>query len=807
LQSAPVFALAVVLSIGVGLGLNVTLLAIVRGVLLRPLAVSEPERLFSIYLSDVRRPRPGPFPYPVYDILRQSSGPLSDVFGFVEFQEPVLINGFAEFVTGEFITPTYFDSLRVPAVFGRTIASSDDRSSDSRRVVVVSERFWRERLGADVNWLGRSISINSQELTLLGVVPSSFRGMNLPSIAPTDLWVLFSIAHEVSPRFEQRFRYAFSPATLRLRARLPNGVTHAVAQGYLTELLDRLGTEHRALRGKIAIVQRSDKEMLFPTADKAAWSIAGVLLALGALVLLIVVANLIHLFLSRVVDRLPDVATRRMLGAGRLVAAAPLLRETGWLTALGVLLSIGIGILFSTWLTQTAAAYGRPYGLSFDPLIDWQLHLLTLLIGLGIATLCVSVPALLATRNKVVYSVFRQCWTAADGRWATRLRTGLVATQFVVATAVVVIAASFFWAAREVATRDIGLKSDAVLVGLDATRSDAYRNPQELFALQQRVVTRVRSLPSVKDAILIDFLPIGTRRDPATVNSGSSAETSKDIYVSIQRVAPRYFDIVKTPLIAGRDFTDADVVGQPMVAIVSETAAQRIWRRAMPIGETITVSIRNVTAAVTIVGVARDTDVRFIGERHWPLLYVPLAQHPSPEFHILAETLSAGQGVSFIAAEVRKIDPRVPIVRTSTVNDWIATWMYPYRLAAILTGSFALVAWIVSSVGSFGLAHYWTSTRNKEFGIRQALGASPKRILALVLRQHVVPLVLSINIGLVVGRLGVTMTSRIFFRMVTLSAPVIAVVYVMAIAVGLVATAMAARNAVLCNPSESLRRL
>jgi predicted permease len=803
-----VFALAVVLSIGLGLGLNVTLLAIVRGVLLRPLAVSESGRLFSIYLSDARRPRLGPFPYPVYDLLRQSSGPLSDVIGFVEFEEPVLIDGSAELVTGEFITPTYFDSLQVGTVLGRTITSSDDHSSDSRRVVVVSERFWRERLRADVDCLGRSILINSQELTVVGVVRSSFRGMNLPSIAPTDAWILFSVAYEVSPRFPQRVLLSFNQPTLRLRARLSKDVTHTAAESYLNELLNRLGTEHRALRGKVAIVKRSDKEMLFPGADKAAWSIAGALLGLSFLVLLIVASNLIHLFLARVVDRLPDIATRRALGAGRLRAAAPLFRETGWLMALGVFLSIVTAILFSTWLARSAAAYGESYGLSLEPLIDWQVHLLTLLIAVGLAALCVSVPALFATRSKVVYSVLGQRWTSAGGRWARKFRTGLVATQLIVASAVVVIAATFFHGAREVATRDIGLKSDAVLVGLDARRSELYRDPQRLLALHQQVLTRVRSQPTVTHATLIDFLPIGTRRDVATVNLGSSADTSSEMDIYLQRVGPGYFDIVKTPLIAGRDFTETDVAGQPMVAILSEAAALDMWKRSVPIGETISVSIRDVRATLTVVAVARDTDVRFIGERHWPLVYVPFSQHPSHEFHVVADTLSASHDVSsLIAAEVRRIDPRIPIVRLSTVNGWIGTWIYPYRLAAILTGAFALVAWIVSSVGVFGLAHYWTSTRTKEFGLRQALGASPRRILLLVLRQHVVPLVLSTIVGLVLGGLAVAMASRVFFKMITFSAPVIAVVCVMAIAVALVATAMAARNAVALNPSEALRRL
>jgi predicted permease len=797
----------VILSIGLGLGLNVTLLALVRGVLLRPLGVAESDRLYSLYLSDARRPRLGPFPYPVHTVLRESNGPVSNVVGFVEFQEPVIIDGSAELVTGEFITPNYFESLGVRAVLGRAITPSDDRSADSRRVVVVSERFWRNRLEGGRDWLGRQIQINSQDLTLVGVMPSNFRGMNLPGIAPSDAWILFSAAHEISPRFDSRFVSSFAQLSVRLRAKLPDGVTAAVAQRHLNELLNHLGKQHRNLAGKVAIVQRSDKEMLFPGADGPARSAAGALLGLSFLVLLIVAANVTHLFLSRVIDRLPDIATRRVLGAGRLRAAAPVFREAAWLMAFGVLVSVVTATLFSSRLTRGAAAYGRSNGLSFDPLIDWSVYVQTLMVAVGLATLCISAPALLATRDGVIYSVLGRGWMPAGGRWSRRTRAGLVGAQCVIAAAVVVIAATFFHGATEVAMRDIGLESDAVLVGFDARRSPVYRDPKRLVALHQQLQTRVSSLPGVTRATLIDFLPVGTRRGMATLSFGPSPDPSEDVDLYVQRVGPGYFDIVKTPVVAGRAFTDTDVAGQPMVAMVSETAAREIWKRPSPLGETVLASIQDVKARLTIVGVARDTDVRFIGERHWPLLYVPFSQHPSPEFHVVADALGVGPATSsLIAAQAKQIDPRIPIVRFSTVNEWIDTWIYPYRLAAVLTGSFALVAWVVSAVGVFGLAHYWTSTRTREFGLRQALGASPRRILALVVRQQVMPVLLATVVGLAAGGFAVTMTARVFFKMVAFNAGVVVVVGFLAVAVAIIAIAVAARTVISLNPSEALRR-
>jgi predicted permease len=807
LYQAPVFVWTIILSLGVAFSVNTTLLSVVRGVLQRPLGVPDADRLVSIYLHDSGRPAFGSFPYPAYVALASADTPFEGLCGFFEFQEPARIGDRSDIIAGEFITPDYFSTVRVQPRMGRFISPVE---FDARApVVVISERLWRRRLSAVASPLGAVIRIKDRPVEVIGVAPDAFRGLSTPGVLPTDVWVAYSIAPQVSRRFNRAdLLSAWDANVVRLRGRLRHDATQETARAAVESAVRHAATEAPELRDKSVALRRTDSEFINAKADGYARVMSGSLLIVSGLIVLAVCANVVTLLLARATDRSTEVAIRQALGAPRSHVVRIAVGESTMLAVLGGAVGIALACFIGKALAWTVPSYGQVGAFGLEPLIDLPVLVTALSIAGGVGALCGIVPAIRMSRTGGAPLLNGESHATA-GESVTRWRSALVGTEITICVAVAVLAALFLRAAHLVTSRDLGFQSSGLhIVGVDASAVPGL-DGLGLHTLSAEILTRASTAPGVTRATLIDFLPIGTRRDVAmlsmpVVGTGQPARR----YSDLMRVGAEYFSMVKIPILRGRSFTEADGRSAPPVAIVSELSARSYWPSSSPIGTTMDVQIGTKVAPMLIVGVAADTDVRFVGERRTPLTYVPFAQQPSPEFKVLAEGRADADPPLAVAIEtqVRAVDNRLAVVEAVSLDEWLDVWRYPYTIGGSVLGSLALVALVVCVGGLYGLSHFAAATRLREIGIRLCLGATRQQVIRLILRRQWVLLAVGVACGAALASVLVVGLQRTFFGMIGFEfRPMLAAIAV-TLAVGATAAVLPALKAAGASPAETLRR-
>jgi len=801
LTKTPGFALIAILSLALGIGANTASFTLINSAFFRPFPVAGPERVVALSLT-TKDGNLMALSYPAYKDFRDRNEVLSGLIA--NFFVPSLslsLDGDNRRVSGYVVTGNYFDVLGVKAALGRTFAPEEDRTKLTHPVILISHGCWQRRFGGDPGVVGREVILNNHKFKIIGVVPQGFRGMTLAY--DPEIWIPMMMQPWATPGMgfvEDRVQ-----SSLFAFGRLKPGVTMAEAQASLKLLAAQLGKE-RPDTEENKVVELMRPGFFIPAFRTGAIGLAAVLMAAVALVLLIASTNLASLLLARATERRKEIAVRLSLGASRGRLVRQLLTESTLLSLAGGV----IGVLLAMWLLDLGAAYKPPMDapVAYDVKLDWRVLLFTLIVSLGTGVLFGLAPALQATKldlNSALKDTLSQ-----SGYQRSRLRGGLVVAQIALSFLLLIAAGLVVRALQHVATLDLGFEPERRLMMSFDLSLQGYSEGQSA-QFQKELLDRVHALPGIRSASYTNWAPLtltGYRSANAMVEGQEPARGANIPLTLYANIGTRYFETMGTPLVAGREFTEQDRAGSEQVVVVNETFVRRFFPGLTPaqaLGKRYT---RNSEGQdfYRIIGVARDGKYWTIGESPSTFVWFPIAQNPRQNVTLVAQTDGdPGQTIGAVRDAIKRMDANLPVADARTLTDHLGVALTPARGAAGVLGSFGLLALLLAGIGIYGVMAYAVAQRTREIGIRMALGAQARDVMALVVRQGMALALIGLLIGLA-GAVALTrLMASVLYGVSATDAATFAVVTLLLAIVVWIACYIPARRATKVDPMIALR--
>jgi predicted permease len=812
MRRAPGFTAVAIVSLALGIGANSAIFSLINTLMLRPLPVSNPAGLvqFLSRYPDSNEPPFNVYPWKYYERFRDRTDAFSDLIGFSPARFRLRADGLdADAIDGEYVVGNYFRMLGVGPAIGRLLDPRDDEIG-SAAVAVLSWASWTNRFHADPAVVGKRLVVDGVQATVIGVAPRRFFGLQLG--AAPEIWL--PVAME--PLMQHPSRRDSGDLGMSVMARIKPGVTAAQARAEL-RVIDRDRIEEIARRGDLKWRQVTIDVVpaaagLSRLTDVYARPLFA-LMTIVALLLLLACTNVASLLLARGAARQREMTVRVSLGAGRMRLVRQVLTESLLLSAAGGLLGIALAYVGADALMKIVTSgriVGMPGRIEIQPQLDLHVLLFTLAVSLATGVLFGLAPALSAF-NPSPAAALRGTGRAPDTPSRRVIGNGLVIAQ--VALSLVLLAAAGLFVRHMVTLRNVGLgfeRTSVLLVTLDPAGS-GYRGNQ-LAPIYRRLLERLAAIPGVRSAALSAITPVSGAGASRFIEVPGFEERAEDRRrVSLNWTAPKYFETLGTPLLAGRDFTFEDQ-GHPPVAIVSQSMARYYFGARSPIGQLFVFERRDNRGAARdqpyqIVGVVGDTKYLNLHEPTPRLVYLNAFQEREVPHQFSLRTDVRPEAVAGeVRRAVRALLPTVTVARITTMTDQVDASMIPERLIAMLSGFFAGLGALLAAIGLYGLLAYTVARRTNEIGIRIALGAGARDVMWMVRRSALVlvcaGLALGVPLALVAARVAVTFVDNLSPGS---TAPV-AVAAAAMIAVALLAASIPARRAARISPLEALRQ-
>ena len=759
LRRTPAFTTVAVVSLALGIGANAAIFSLVDQVFLQTLPVREPERLVQM---DWR----GPSLTSTWGTTRLLSYPLCrdldelhQFFDGVFCRHPTSVNLSTgrehESVRAEIVSGAYFAVLGVQPELGRLIDRSDDRQPGAHPVVVLSYGYWKNNLGAAPDAVGRTVLVNNHPMTVIGIAPASFPGVDPFSIPA--LWIPAMMKRQATPEWDRLLDRRTT--WMHVFGRLKPGMTlDQVKAGLATWFASILDAESR-LEGFPAVTLEVRRRFLASGMDvlPAAGGLSNLrgvverplVVLMGGTLLLVVLAalNVASLLLARGASRTREVATRLALGASRGRITSQLLVE-----GLVIALAGGfVGLQIAPVVTRVLLWF-LPGDADLVGRMDVRVFVFALLVSVVTGTVCGLAPAFQAARRPVSSNV--RSGLAAGG--AVRLRKTIVVAQIAFTLVLLIGAGLFVQTLTRLQARDLGFASQSIVMfylepdGVGYSEAEAPR-------VMREVLQRLREVPTVERAVVANsqILEGGSSRATLTVEADRRIVTERP--VPRLRIGPGFFATIGVPLVAGREFDDADTrdiekTGYRSI-IVNERFARRYFGNSSPLGRRAGVGAQpNTITNIEIVGVVRDFAFRSVRDDDEPehvffpfVQTGPLAGNGTIYVKVRGEPESA---FASIRAAVRDVDNRMPLINLKTLDDQVRQRLRSERMLATLSSGFGAIALILSIVGLYGVMSFVVTRRTQEIGVRLALGATRSSTVWLVIRDALVMIGAGTAIGL-----------------------------------------------------------
>jgi predicted permease len=727
---SPLFTLTAVLSLAVGIGANTTVFSIANGLLLRPPAgITEPERL--VDLSGTEHDDAfgiNPISFPNFVDIRERSSTLEDSCAYEPFAEPMSLGGAdgAERIFGHRVTTNYFAVLGVRPAAGRLFDTRVNDQPAAEQTVVLSYRFWTRRFNGDPAVVGRTVSVNSSAFTVVGVAAPGFEGTG---VIATDVWLPLSTTSSPTSYLAQR-----SLGWALIRGRLKPGISVAQAAAEIETIgrvLEQQYPDDNQGKGiRLAAASLIPGNLAVPLAG-----IITLVMGFVSLVLVVACSNLAGVLLARATARRREIAVRIAIGAGRARLVRQLLTETMLLFVLGgaggLLLARG---LTSVVVSLLPAVLPIPIELSLP--LDSRTLAFTIGLSLLAALLCGLVPALQTAKPNVISTLKAE----ASGVSSSRLRNAFVVSQVALSIVLVSGAGVFARALQKATSIEPGFDPSHVEVAsLDLSLANYTPASGQQFLLE--LATRVREIPGVRDATVAASLPTGgpSRYGYLSHSGVQPSRGAQRLPAEWNVVQPQYFSTMRIPVVAGRDFNEADRDGAQRVMIVNQEAARLYWPGQNPIGKVLVQHLAvvrrgqdNSPKSVVVIGVVGDVRTR-LRERARPQVYLPLMQQFVPHVIIAARTTHGQRITGPIRHVVASMNSDLPILNAQTLEEAVAFTLLPQRLGASVSGSLGIVGLLLATMGIYGVTAFAVVQRTREIGIRMALGATRTAVVGMVL--------------------------------------------------------------------------
>jgi predicted permease len=762
MRRAPGFTAVAILSLALGIGANTAIFSLINALMLRPLPVREPQRLVELLALYPGDPRLNHFGWKYYEQFRDHSQAFSNLLAVSPSRFQVTADGVeAEIVNGDYVIGTFFSALGIEPAFGRLIGPQDDRLGASPAVAVVSWSYWQNRFNGDRAILGKQIVMDGVPATVVGVTPREFSGLQVG--IRTDLWV--PVAME--PLIQKPSRRATGELLVHVIGRLKPGVSIERAQAEM-RVLDRSRVEEIAnarndpLWRQVRLDVAPAGAGLSQLREQFAAPLLVLMVVVG-LLLLIASTNIASLLLARGAARQREMAVRVSLGAGRVRLVRQVLTESLLLSfaggALGVLVAYVGGDALVRIISSGRPMPGWPAKLDIDAHPDLTVLLFTAGVAMLTGLLFGLAPAWHAFASAPALSL-RGTGVALETRSRRLFGKSLVVAQ--VAVSVVLLSATglFIRHLSNLRNVDLGFTRDSLLlVSLDPARSGYERI--QLSRLYQQLLGQLEAIPGVRSATLSAMTPIsGAAGSLFATVEGFQERAEARRRLRLNSVAPRYFETMGTPLIAGRDFQFEDE-GRPRVAIVNQAMARYYFGDGTPIGKHVTFD--GQSQPYEIVGVVADAKYSSLHEAAPRMLYSNAFQdgRGTPNQLMLRTNVAPLALVGNVRHAVRNVLRTVAIAKVTTMTDQIDASIVPERLIATLSAFFGGLGALLAAIGLYGLLAYTVARRTNEIGIRMALGATRRDVTAMVLKSALGLVCVGLLVGAPLAASGKRLAARV----------------------------------------------
>jgi predicted permease len=758
LRRSPGFALIAIVTLGLGLAVNTTVFSVVNGILLRPLPVPNPEQITVLASKQKGDGNYQMFSYLDYqDIARDTSGVFSDVFGYRLTLSSLVADGRGDHCIMSRVTGNFFSALGVKPAVGRLILPSEGQTPGADSIVVLGYDYWHKRFGGDPSVVGKQVTIDGQTGTIVGVTQKGFHGVE--GLMDMDAYFPFSAPFgnvedsqkDLNDSYTQREK-----RSLMLLARLKPGADIDQARAALNLEAQRLGSSYPTVDKDLSIhVYPERLARPEPDPDATLPRVAIAFSILAALVLLVACFNIANVLLVRATAREREMGVRAALGAGRGRLIRQHLTESMLLSLFGA----GVGLLLATWCASFLGSLplGTDLPLRFDFSFDGRVYFFALGAVVITAIVVGIVPALRVARADVNSLLREGGRSSSDGRKRHVVRNSLVAAQLAGSMLLLIVAGLFTRSLSKAEQLNLGFNPDHVLnLSVDVNQLNYSHSQGETFFKDAH--DRIAAMPGVVSVAEAFTVPLGVvSSDSAITIPGREIPAGQQPpHVMNDPVTPGYFRTLEIPLVAGRAFTEADSEKAPRVAVINQTMARQFWPDRSALGEHFDDGTKG--GSIEVVGIVRDTVYKEISdERNTPYYYLPLAQQyiPMRTFHVRTSVPPASLAAQ-IESQIRALAPGLPVSQVQTMSESLQgiNGFFFFRFGAQLTAAMGLLGLVLAVVGVFSMVSYAAAQRTQEIGIRMALGAEPRDILSLVLRQSAIVVGSGLLVGIVVALIG-----------------------------------------------------
>jgi predicted permease len=785
----PGFTLIAVITLALGIGANAAIFSVVNAILLRPLPFKESDRLVWLYgaQAQIRGSSHSPADFLDYQAQNRSFEQMAAVrnlsFTLTGEDRP-------ERIDGRIVTANYFSLLGIEPALGRNFTPKDGEPG-AGRVVLLSYNFWQRRFNGDRETIGRTLTLNSESATIIGVMPPGFNEDGL------NLW---ANPRRIVPDFATGSRRDLvtvrNTKYLQVIARLKPGVTLPQAQTDINTITARLQQQYPDTNAVTSV-------QIVPMLERVVGDLQPTLLILfGAvgLVLLIACANVANLMLVRATARQKEIAIRAALGAGRWRIQRQLLTESILLASLsgicGWLLAIwGVDLIVSLSPANTPRLS--------EIRLDSPVFIFTLAVSLLTGLIFGLIPAMTASKFSLTETLKEGGRSAATGISRHRARRSLVIAEVTIALVVITGAGLLLRSFDKLQTVNPGFDPDKLTTLLVWMSEAKYLAPPNSRGFIKELNDRLTTLPGVEGVAIANDLPILGTDSRTSFEIEGRPPAGEALQIGRHAVGKGYFQAMRIPLRSGREFTERDDEKAPQVIVINETAAQTMWPGADAVGKRLKLFGQDWAEVIGVVG-----DVKHDGLHQPPFMHAYLSnlQFPWPVLRVaLRSNLNQASLITSVQHEVRAIDATQPISNIITMDEILADSMGTRRLAMSLFSLFAVTALLLTAIGLYGVMAYSVSQRTREMGIRVALGAQTGNVLRLVVKQGMILAAIGVVLGLIAS-FAMTRLMRTMLYEVNATDPVTFIFAPLLIGVvALLACWIPARRAANVDPMVALR--
>jgi predicted permease len=750
IANAPGFAAIAILTLALGIGANTAVFSIANSYLFNPLPVRDPGHLVVIADHDPNVNYPHQLSNADFRDIQAHSDVTSDMTAFLVNFAGLSTGDRSERIFVTFAKGNYFSSLGVQPALGRLFVAGEGEVIGADPVLVLGYTYWKRRFNGDPAIVGKSVNLNGQPVTIIGVAPKPFFGtfyiVDSDAYAPLAMFASSAISMDFLTERKDR--------ELRVLAHLKPGVSIAKATASLQVIADNLAREYPDSDAGLQMDVVPEKLARPEAANASAWPVvAAVFLGLVGLVMVVTCVNLANLLLSRASIRAKDMAVRASLGATRTRLFRQLLTESVLISALG---AIG-GAIIGLWLMKWIEGIRLPgdMALRTNQPFDWHMFLFVGTVAAISGLLAGFVPAYRASRIDLNDTLRESGRSFAGGIAQNRFRGMLVVAQTAGSLVILITAGLFLRSLQKAQKSDLGFNPAHVLNFTMDVHQLGY-DPQRGANFYNELGARVRALPGVESATFAYSVPMGyyaSGRNALWNESQRSLPASQVLSVPFNKVAPDYFRAMGIEIIRGRAIDVRDQSATQPVAVINEYLADKLWPGQDPLGHHFRRGMSDAPD-IEVVGVAKHSKTAFIGETPAPYFYVPLTQdYTSVRVLHVRSALPASDITREVTAQVHALDPNLPVFDVMSMSESLegGNGFFFLRFAAIFAGALGGLSLLLAVVGMYGVISYAVNQRTHEIGVRIALGARQQNIFGMVIGQGLKMVLTGLVIGVAVS--------------------------------------------------------